>query len=187
MKSEADLVSVRGAATPAVAVLAAFGLSQALPANADPFLPGSGVTLVSGSSSQTVPFQITSAGTLTVTLDNLPLGQRLDSLSFMMSTATTPMQSSWTPVANTDTESFKVGPGTYFAHIMGDAGGSLDLGIYGLYVSFQPTVVPLPASGWMLLTGVFVMIGFTRLVCTWKPGDWKTLEGEVPATDSVPA
>jgi hypothetical protein len=179
MKFLEDLGRTRVAATPALAALAAFGCS--LPAHADNLLPGSGVTLVSGSSSQTVPFQVSTSGTLTVTLENLPLAQRLDSLSFMMSTPTSALTSTWTPVLTTDTESFAVGPGTYFAHIQGHAGGSLDLGIYGLYVHFTPSI-PLPASGWMLLTGVFVLIGLARLTCSYKP-----FEGDEPGASGAPA
>jgi len=165
-----------------VACLPALGLCQALPALADDVLDSS-VTLVSGSSSQTVSLMAPSAGMLTVTLDNLPLQQTLSSLSLLMSNSSSPMQSAWTPVsATTDTltESFQVGPGTYFAHIMGEAQGTLDLGIYSLDVTFTPSVVPLPSSGWMLLTGVFVMIGLTRLLCSYK-----TAEGEYPGTPGV--
>jgi hypothetical protein len=185
MKFVEDPGRTRIAATPALAALAAIGLS--LPVHADNLLPGSGVTLVSGSSSQTVPFQLSTSGTLTVTLENLPLAQRLDSLSFMVSTSTSALTceecgaATWTPVLTTDTESFAVGPGTYFAHIQGQAGGSLDLGIYALYVSFTPNI-PLPASGWMLVTGVFVLIGLARVTCTYKP-----FEGDEPGAGSAPA
>jgi hypothetical protein len=177
MKSVQSPARLRFAVRGAMACLPAFGLCQALPALADEVLD-SGVTVVSGSSSQTVTLQAPSAGTLTVTLDNLPLEGYLSSLGLLMTTSTSPLQSAWAyvPASETLTESFNVGPGTYFAHIMGEAGGTLDLGIYSVDVTFTPSV-PLPGSGWMLLTGVFVMMGLTRLLCSYKPS-----EGEHPGT-----
>jgi hypothetical protein len=171
MKSVQSLAHARLAGTAPLACLAVLGLCQGLPARAEEVLD-QGVTLVSGSSSQTVALTVPSAGTLSLTLANLPLlptaGQpdSLSALSFMISTSTQALQSSWTPVTTSLTDSLKVGPGTYFAHINGTAGGTLDLGIYSLYVTFNPSVVPLPASGWMLLTGVFVLIGLSRVVCS---------------------
>jgi hypothetical protein len=164
--------------------LAALGLSQSLPAQADQVIPVGGVTLVSGTSSQTVAIPVTTPGTLTVTLENLPFQQplagSLDSLSFLMSTALTPLDSSWNQVSLTDTQSYNVGPGTYFAHITGQAGGTLDLGIYSLSVTFQ-SAVPLPAS-WMLLTGVFVLMGLARF-----GGSLRGADGEATGAGTVAA
>ena len=48
---------------------------------------------------------------------------------------------------------------------MATATGSLDLGLYSMLLTFTPSsspTVPLPASGWMLLTGMFVLAGLAR-------------------------
>jgi hypothetical protein len=37
------------------------------------------------------------------------------------------------------------------------------LGLYSVLMTFAPAV-PLPASGWMLLTGMFVLAGLLRAV-----------------------
>ena len=65
-----------------------------------------------------------------------------------------------------ETASFDVGAGTYFAHIIATAGGTLDMGLYSMMMTFTPTSttppVPLPPSGWLLLTGMFVLAGLAR-------------------------
>ena len=47
---------------------------------------------------------------------------------------------------------------------MATAGGALNLGLYSMMMTFSPNTptVPLPASGWMLLTGMFVLVGLAR-------------------------
>jgi hypothetical protein len=71
--------------------------------------------------------------------------------------------------AAVDTQSFDVGAGTYFAHIAGTASSAsgLNLGLYSLLVTFQP--VPLPASEWMLLIGILVVLGLTRVLGAYNP------------------
>jgi hypothetical protein len=67
----------------------------------------------------------------------------------------------------TDTATFNVGPGSYFANIMATASGAMDMGLYSMSLTFNangtPTV-PLPSSGWLLLTGMFVLAGLARAV-----------------------
>src|SRR5260370_14156349 len=141
----------RGAALASVAVL---GLSQAPHALADTMLL-SDTTLVQGTSAATFSFAAPSAGTVTATVSNLPWPNSLQTLDFQATSATDTL-SSWSALAGanqTGTQSFSVGPGTYFAHIMAVAQGSLDLGLYSLNLTFSPNVVPLPTSDWMLLTG----------------------------------
>jgi hypothetical protein len=48
---------------------------------------------------------------------------------------------------------------------MATAGGSqeqMHLGLYSLNMTFSP--VPLPSSGWLLLTGAFALFGLARAV-----------------------
>ena len=149
-----------------LAALASLGLSQAPHALADTMLL-SDTTLVRGTSSAVFSFDAPSAGTVTATLSNLPWPSSLKTLEFAATTSTDVI-SSWSALdsANeTRSESFLVGPGTYFAHIMAAAGdNALNLGLYSLNLTFSTNVVPLPASDWMLLAGVLVLFGLTRVM-----------------------
>jgi len=121
----------------------------AAPVDADTLLVAQ-TNLVAGSSTTVDSFNVPSAGTVTVQLANLPWPESLSSLSFVANSATQ-VVSDWSTTGSSS-ESFAVGPGTYFAHITGNAAGALDLGLYSLEITFQPSggVVPLPASGWLL-------------------------------------
>jgi hypothetical protein len=150
-----------------LAALAFVGLSQAPHALADTMLI-SDTTLVRGSSSAVFSFDAPTAGMVTATLSNLPWPNSLTALNFAATTSTDVI-SSWSALDSsneTKSESFLVGPGTYFAHIMANASttGGLNLGLYSLNLTFSPNVVPLPASDWMLLTGVLVLFGLTRVM-----------------------
>jgi hypothetical protein len=116
-------------------------------------------TLISGSESTVDSFTVMSPGTVTVALQNdaWPQQDSLSGLSFMASSGTQVL-SSWSTLTS-DTESFAVTPGTYFAHITGTATGPMDLGLFSLSVSFAPNAppIPLPASLWMLLLGLLVV------------------------------
>jgi hypothetical protein len=151
----------RGAVLASVAVL---GLSQAPHALADTMLL-SDTTLVKGTSSATFSFAAPGAGTVTATVSNLPWPSSLKTLDFQATTASNTI-SSWSALDSnqTGTESFAVSQGTYFAHIMAVAQGDLDLGLYSLNLTFSPNVVPLPTSNWMLLTGILVLFGLTRVM-----------------------
>lgn len=155
----------RTARSASLATAAFLGLCQAQHALADTMLLAD-TTLVRGTSSATFSFDAPTAGTVTATLSNLPWPSSLKSLDFAATTSSD-VVSSWSALdsANqTHTESFLVGPGTYFAHVMAAAQGDLDLGLYSLNLTFSPNVVPLPASNWMLLTGVLVLFGLTRVM-----------------------
>ncbi len=117
-------------------------------------------TLVSGTEYTVDAFTAPSAGKVTVNLQNLNWPTALNALSFSMTSASQVLSPESDPTA------FDVGAGTYFAHIMATAGGDLNLGLWSLMVTFNPTAspVPLPASDWMLLTGMFVLAGLARAV-----------------------
>jgi hypothetical protein len=150
-----------------LAPLALTCLSVAPHARADSILLAQ-TTLVSGTESTLDSFTAPSAGTVTVNLQSLNWPTALNALSFSV-TSSSQVLASWngTGIAS-DVATFDVGAGTYFAHIMATAGGALDLGLYSLMMTFTPNSgpppVPLPPSGWMLLTGMFVFAGLARAV-----------------------
>jgi hypothetical protein len=137
-------------------------------ANADTLLLAS-TNLVMGSQSAMFSFDAPGAGTVTAHLTNLAWPMPTGGLSNLSFTATTASDviSSWSTLT-TQTESFQVTSGTYFAHIVATATGALNLGLYAMTLSFSPNAVPLPAS-WMLLVGVLVLFGLTRVLGALPP------------------
>ena len=119
-------------------------------------------TLVAGSESTVDSFTAPTAGTVTVNLQTLNWPTPLSALSFAATTSSS-LLSSWNGTGqSSDVATFTVAPGTYYAHIMATASSTgMDLGLYSMLVTFTPTV-PLPRSGWLLLTGLFVLAGLAR-------------------------
>jgi hypothetical protein len=148
-----------------LAPLALGCLAMAPHARADSILLAQ-TTLVSGSQSTVDSFTTPGAGTVTVDLQSLDWPTSLNALSFSATSANQVLASLNATGLTGDVATFNVGSaGTYYAHILATAGGALDLGIYSLNMSFSPTGTPtvgLPASGWMLLTGMFVLAGLVR-------------------------
>jgi hypothetical protein len=145
-----------------LAPLALAGLAVTPHAWADSILLAQ-TTLVAGTESTVDSFTTPSAGIVSVTLQSLNWPTQLNALSFS-ATSASQVLASWSGSGTSitgSTTTFDVGAGTYFAHIMATAGGSLNLGLYSMMMTFSPTV-PLPASGWMLLTGMFVLVGLVR-------------------------
>lgn len=139
-----------------LATLAVTGHSTA--ARADTMLLAS-TNLVSGSSAATFSFDAPTNGTVTAMISSTPWPDPLSSLSFSASTATDTL-ASWSTtdgMSAPQAEKFQVGAGTYFAHVMATAGGSLNLGLYSLLLTFTPSAVPLPAAAGMLLIGLLVL------------------------------
>lgn len=160
MKSMKTLKTWRRGAL--LASVAGLGLSQAPHALADTMLLAD-LTMVKGASSATYSFDAPSAGKITATLSNLTWPVPLQTLSFQATSANGTL-SSWSAQDSTQPQTFLVGQGTYFAHIMAVAQGDLNLGLYSLNLTFTPDVVPLPTSNWMLLTGILVLFGLTRVM-----------------------
>jgi hypothetical protein len=150
----------------ALASLAIVGLVQVPTAHADMVLLAD-TTMVVGSSSDDLSFNAPMAGTVTATLMNQSWSGGFDplgSLSFMAN-SNSGVLSSWDSAAPSTTESFKVGSaGTYFAHVMASASGATDVGLYSLNISFVPSAVPLPMSEWLLVVGVLMLFGLTRVL-----------------------
>jgi hypothetical protein len=146
-------------------LLALTGLAVAPHAWADTVTPPFGQsTMVSNTESTSDNFSVSQAGTVTVSLSGLDWGSTLSSLSFTASSATQVLASWYGTGVTSDTATFNVEPGSYFTNIMATAvPGGLDLGLYSLKMTFTPAV-PLPSSGWLLLTGMFVLVGLARAV-----------------------
>ncbi len=144
-----------------LAPLALVGLAAAPHAEADSILMAQ-TTLVVGSESTVDSFTTAGAGTVHVSLQNLAWPDSLSALSFSATSASEVLFGTGGSAMSNGIGSFNVsGPGTYFAHIMATAGGNLDIGLYSLLMTFTPSTspVPLPSSGWMLLTGMFALAG----------------------------
>jgi hypothetical protein len=148
-----------------VAPLAVAALAAAPHARADTILLAQ-TTLVNGSVSTVDSFTAPAAGTVTVNLQSLNWPASLNALSFS-ATSASQVLASWNGTGlSSNIATFDVAAGTYFTHVMATAGGVLDLGLYSMMLTFSPNApsVPLPASGWMLLTGIFVLVGLTRTI-----------------------
>jgi hypothetical protein len=117
-------------------------------------------TMVTGTQSAVYSFTAPSAGTITATLDNLNWQKPLSSLSFMASSGTNVM-STWSETGSM-VESFQVGAGNYFAHILATTADKWDVGLYSVNLSFSQNAVPLPASSLLLLTGIFGLFLVSR-------------------------
>jgi hypothetical protein len=144
-----------------LASVALTGLSVAPHAWADSVLLAQS-TLVNGSESTSDSFVTSGAGTVTVTLQNTGWASPLTALSFSANSATQVLASFNATGLTADTAQFHVNAaGTYFANIMATAGGEMGLGLYSLKMTFTPAV-PLPSTGWLLLTGLFALIGVAR-------------------------
>jgi len=107
---------------------------------------------VQGQQSFVDSFYLSDPGTLTITLSNIAWPQALAELDLLVSNA----NGAIAPEMSAGTESFNItGGGRYFAQWFGVAQGPLDLGVYGISMSWQPvTSVPLPASLSLLLSGL---------------------------------
>jgi hypothetical protein len=142
-------------------LLVAMGFGASPKAQADQLLKAS-TTLVYGSSADTFSFSTPGAGTVTAEVSSLPWPVPLSALSFVATTSSETL-SSWSttsPMASPQIETFDVaGAGTYFAHVMATAGGTLDMGLYSVMLTFSSSAaVPLPAAIELFLLGVFVLL-----------------------------
>jgi hypothetical protein len=113
---------------------------------------------IQGQQAFTQSFDITTPGTLTITLSNIPWLDTLTDLNCFLTTTSGSLGQSM----GSGTESMSVGPGVIYAHWFGVADGSYGVGVFGLKVAFQPsiTAVPLPASLLLLLSGLGLMFGW---------------------------
>jgi len=117
--------------------------------------------LIQGQQSFTDSFVIPTAGTLTVTLTDIPWLDTVSDLSGFVSTTTGVIGKPMT----LGTESMYIQqPGTVYAHFFGDANGTYGIGAYGVKVSFNagPSPVPLPGTLVLLFSGLGLLLGWQR-------------------------
>lgn len=112
---------------------------------------------IQGQQSFVQSFDITTAGTLTVSLSDIPWLDTISNLNFFLTTASGTVGASM----GAGTESMSVGPGMVYAHWYGDAAGTFGVGVYGIKLNFQPngTPVPLPGTLILLLSGLGLLFG----------------------------
>jgi hypothetical protein len=118
-------------------------------------------SLIQGEGAFTDTFQVTTPGTLTLTLTNIPWLDTVSNLNAFVSTSSGMLKG----LAGTGSETMELGPGTYYAHWFGDAQGTFNEGVLGVNIEFQPSVttVPLPAAWLLLLCGLGMLAGWPRL------------------------
>jgi hypothetical protein len=148
-------------------------VSSVMPAWADslpaPLLssdtPYSSLVLVRGGTLTSATMMTASAGTVTVKLSDLTFTQALSALSFSLSDPTAQLHAtSGAGVWSWDVSA----PTLLYATVYAVAGTAKNIGLYALDVSFTPTQlpdqvpVPLPAAGWMLLSGIASLLTSRR-------------------------
>jgi hypothetical protein len=155
----------------AVMTIAALGLARVPAAHADELLLKAATTMVYGSAADTYSMTAPSAGTITAQVSSVPWPTPLSALSFNLSdssnlinpqTLSTAQSVHAADTTSQQFETYQVGAGTYFAHVLATAGGSLNLGLYSVMFTFTPSAVPLPATAGMLLIGLMVFFALRR-------------------------
>lgn len=112
---------------------------------------------IQGAQSFVQSFDITTPGTLTVTLSNIPWLDTIKDLTCFLTTSSAVLGHSMAP----GTESIEVSPGMIYAHWFGTADDEYKIGVYGIKIEFRPdnvVPVPLPASWILLLSALGVLL-----------------------------
>jgi hypothetical protein len=150
-----QILSVAGLAVAA-------GLSPGKAAHADMIIYDS-MAVFEGQQGFTDSFSVSTPGTLTVTVTDVPWLDTVTNLSFFMSSPTGAVGST---LNGAGTESITLNsPGTYSANWFGNAQGLYDLGVVGVNIEFRPngTPVPLPASIILMLSGLGIVFAWPRI------------------------
>lgn len=116
-----------------------------------------GVNFIQGSQSFVDTFNITTPGTLTISITDVPWLDPISNQSFFLTSASGTLGA---PMSG-GSESVQIGAGTFYAHWFGEADGQFQLGVFALQISFHPDVsaVPLPSSLILMLSGLGMMFG----------------------------
>jgi hypothetical protein len=119
-----------------------------------------GISLFQGQQAFTDSFSVSTAGTLTFTLSNIPWLDQVSGLTGFLSTSSGVIGST----ISADTETLSIGPGSYSAHWFGDAQGTYNMGVVGMMLEFQPaggiTPVSIPGTLWLMLSGLGLLFGW---------------------------
>jgi len=120
------------------------------------------VGFIRGAGEQSESFTVASAGSYHVTLTDFSIPGTFDQLSLAVTTNTSLINL----INDSGSFDFNADIGTtYFANLRGIAGGTLDLGLYGISVeSIAGTVapVPVPASLFMMVSALAALGAFGR-------------------------
>lgn len=114
---------------------------------------------VTGQQSFVQSFTVTSAGSLTVSLQDVAWLDTVQDLTFFLTSAS----GSVGGTMGAGTSTFDLAPGTYYAHWAGNAVGTYNMGVEQLKMQFTTAApVPLPTSLVMMLSGLGLLIGWQR-------------------------
>lgn len=145
-----------------LAVLAWFlaaGFTSGEAARADTVLYDS-ADIISGQGGATQALDLATAGTLTITVTNIPWLDVVSDLTTFLSTTTGVVGGKMYAAGS---ETLSVGPGTYYASWFGDAQGTFNEGVVGVKIQFQPfSTVPLPPSLILLASGLGLLLGWQQ-------------------------
>ncbi len=140
------------------------------------------VEATAGGFTKVTPFTIAQAGTYTAKLADFGFPESFRTIGLSISTFVEDQLGLGSVFGSGSFEFEAAAPGTYYASLMGDAGETFGLGLYGVQVTaFGPAAVPLPSALLLLFTGLVV------LVVTGKGGTLPTLNLGLGARGPVPA
>jgi hypothetical protein len=116
-------------------------------------------SIIAGEGGGTQALDLTTAGTLTITVTNIPWLDVVADLNCFLSTSGGVVGDK---MYTAGTEAISVGPGIYYANWFGNAQGTFDEGVVGIKIQFQPltSTVSLPGSLVLLLSGLGVLFGW---------------------------
>jgi hypothetical protein len=117
-------------------------------------------TVVQGQQAFVQSFTVTTPGTLTITMSNIPW---MDVVTDLNCFVTTTKGVAGSVMNGAGTESIGLQPGTIYAHWFGEAEGAYGAGVIGVEIQWQPgTPVALPTSLVLMLSGLGILLFWQR-------------------------